>query len=470
MHSTSGTRAVIYLRISHDRTGEREGVERQEADCRARIEREGWTLTEVYTDNDIGASDKSKKARPAYARMLADARSGSFDVIVSYSNSRLTRRMRELEDLIQLHEQTGVRIATCVSGDDNLGTADGRRMARIKASISAGEADDISERARRAHKARAEGGRMKVGRRPFGYDKTGHEVVGEEAELLREGIRRLIEGDSLRSIQRHFQASGVKTSMGKEWSVQSVRVVLARWRNAGVVVYRGEPVGEGDFPAIVSKEDQTLVFKILAEPTRKAFSYDTRPKHLLSNVMVCACGGPIRATSTDQYQCAAKYDTSINQAKADAYVLGRLAEQIAEDGVRADAGVTTRMREVQAELSRISDDERELAKSKVSVTLKLAMGEELVSEKAPLEAELVRLRQANALEAVAARLTPSPTTFGQKIGLILGNAQKVFQGLKELSIEDQRKVLAAKLHITLQPVGKGNKLSPMERILVEPIS
>src|SRR3712207_1838478 len=68
MTSKKPTRSAIYVRISDDREGKGLGVERQEQDCRALAERLGWTLhpdRPVYADNDIGASAKSRKARPA---------------------------------------------------------------------------------------------------------------------------------------------------------------------------------------------------------------------------------------------------------------------------------------------------------------------------------------------------------------------------------------------------------------------
>ena len=128
-------RACLYLRISNDPDGEREGVDRQEEDGRKLAANRGAEIVRVYMDNDIGASDLSKKPRIDYPRMLADAEAGEFDVIIAYSNSRITRRPRELEDLIQLHERTGgrVRIWTCVSGDDDLSTADGQMVARFEA-------------------------------------------------------------------------------------------------------------------------------------------------------------------------------------------------------------------------------------------------------------------------------------------------------------------------------------------------
>src|SRR5436190_22326395 len=127
-------RAAVYCRISKDAEKRGEGVERQRADCEALVKRLRARVVAVYEDNDIGASTKSKKRRPGFDAMIAAVEAGEVDVIVAYSNSRLTRRPLEFETLIQLHERTGARIATVASGEDDLSTADGRMVTRIKAS------------------------------------------------------------------------------------------------------------------------------------------------------------------------------------------------------------------------------------------------------------------------------------------------------------------------------------------------
>jgi DNA invertase Pin-like site-specific DNA recombinase len=76
----------------------------------------GWEAVWVYIENHISASTRPKKKRPEYAAMVAAVESGTVDVIVSYSNGRLARRPLELEDLIKLHEKTGVQIHTVKSG------------------------------------------------------------------------------------------------------------------------------------------------------------------------------------------------------------------------------------------------------------------------------------------------------------------------------------------------------------------
>jgi DNA invertase Pin-like site-specific DNA recombinase len=56
--------AVIYTRISKDRTGAGLGVERRTEDCRELADRLGLTVADVLTDNDMSAYKRKK--RPGY--------------------------------------------------------------------------------------------------------------------------------------------------------------------------------------------------------------------------------------------------------------------------------------------------------------------------------------------------------------------------------------------------------------------
>jgi site-specific DNA recombinase len=234
-------RAAIYCRISRDAEQEGLGVARQEDDCRALVEREGWTLVEPpYVDNDISASTLSKKTRPAYDAMLEAARRGEFDVIVAYSNSRLTRRLMELQGLIDLHDKHGVRIATVVSGSDDLSTADGRMTANIKASVDQAEAERTAERLRRAFLAKAQAGSVNQGHRPFGWADDKAALHPEESRLIRRAIGLVIDGLPLREVARQWNKAGVTTTRGKEWNHTAVRQVLRNPRLAGWRTHQGE--------------------------------------------------------------------------------------------------------------------------------------------------------------------------------------------------------------------------------------
>ncbi|MGQ1796990.1 recombinase family protein [Kocuria oceani] len=61
-------RAIIYARISQDRTGAGLGIERQFTECVEFAEQHGLQVVERLADNDISAY--SGKRRPGYQELL----------------------------------------------------------------------------------------------------------------------------------------------------------------------------------------------------------------------------------------------------------------------------------------------------------------------------------------------------------------------------------------------------------------
>mgnify|MGYP006199502697 CR=1 FL=1 len=237
------TKAAIYVRISSDPTGQALGVERQEEDCRKLAKAKGLTVVEVYSDNDLSASTKAKKPRPEYERMITDAKAGKFGVVLCYSNSRLTRRLMDLETWVSLAEQHKVKVHTVVSGDDDLSTADGRMVARIKASVDAAEAERIGERVKRSKQQKAQSGKpLKARYRTFGYTND-FEPVEDEASAVKEAFKRLARGDSIYSIHEWIMTQFPNNPVtGGEWRYNTVLSILDNPRYAGFNVYKGEVI------------------------------------------------------------------------------------------------------------------------------------------------------------------------------------------------------------------------------------
>lgn len=341
--------ASIYCRISKDRESEKLGVERQEADCRALGERLGFEVVEVFVDNDISASTKSSKPRPAYLAMLDAARSGEVGAILAYSNSRLTRRPREFEDLIDLHDRHGVQLHTVVSGSFDLATADGRRMARFLAGESTAEAERTSERVKRAKAQMSEDGKYRGGQRPFGYDSDGVTVREAEAAVVREATTAVLAGRTLAGIVRDFNERGLRTSKAREWTAGGLRAVLTRPRNAGLLAHgradRGlhEIIRPGVWPAIVDEETWRAVCVVLLDPERRSSSTGNEPKWLGANLYLCGrCGSPMRVSPfgrpearRNYYRCTGSPHLAIRAEDTDEYIRQVVIERIRDPRVAA---------------------------------------------------------------------------------------------------------------------------------------
>ncbi|MFJ9369233.1 recombinase family protein [Nocardia sp. NPDC101769] len=75
-------RAVIYLRVSLDTSGEGLAVERQPEDCKRIAEARDWSICEIYTEKPVSAFAEAKK-RPAYDRMVEEYRAGRFNALIT---------------------------------------------------------------------------------------------------------------------------------------------------------------------------------------------------------------------------------------------------------------------------------------------------------------------------------------------------------------------------------------------------
>ncbi|CAI9400385.1 hypothetical protein AESSP_00377 [Aestuariimicrobium sp. T2.26MG-19.2B] len=290
----------MYLRVSLDATGEQLAVSRQREDCLGIIRHKGWGLAQEYVDNSISASD-AKKARPAYEQMARDYEAGAFDALVCWDLDRLTRQPRQLEDWIDRAEKRGLLLVTA-NGEADLSTDGGRMFARIKAAVARAEVERKGARQRRALRQRAEMGRPALGTRLTGYFKDGS-VNQPEADLVRHIFEWFANGQSLYAIARRVQESGISTRRGDRWHQSTIREMLTNARYAGIQVYRGEEIGDGNWPAIVDKDTFRLVNAKLSDPARKT-AFGTARKYLGSGIFRCGtCGLPLRSSSSQRYTC-----------------------------------------------------------------------------------------------------------------------------------------------------------------------
>lgn len=335
MTSTTGGLALIYSRISSDPEGRAVGVERQEADCHQLAAKHGYTVAGVYRDNDVSASTKSTKKRAGFDQMGERVRQGDVAAVLAYSNSRLTRRPREFEDLIDLHHETGVLFRTVVSGDDDLSTADGRMVARIKAGVDAAEAERTSERVVRAKADMLTRGVYCGGPRPFGYDADGMTIREDEAALIRSAAERVLDGSGLYTLAREWNESGIFTPKGNPWRNESLRKVLLRPRTAGLSNAPGGPV-EAAWPAILDIERWEAVRAILLAPSRRTNQLGGEARWLLTGIAVCGlddCGATMRHGRTKaipHYRCSARSCTSRRQDLTDDLVRATIARRLQE--------------------------------------------------------------------------------------------------------------------------------------------
>ena len=301
-------RAVIYCRISNDPFGKREGVDRQEKDCRKACAERGWEVVDVVVDNHRSASRYQRRKREGWAKVLAYVADGSADAVLAWVFERSMRQPRELEDLIDRAENGSLLLAN-LFGEHDLSTSEGRTMARIQCALAAKESDDTSRRTRRAHADRAQAGK-KAGQPPFGYRLVGatpleyvdadgstrvRNVGGKwvpdarQAKIVRELAQRLLAGESVTGLARDLDRRGVgMANGGKAWTATTVRSVVTNFAVAGLRAHHGEEAATGEWEPILDRDTWEQVRAVFA--ARRGQGQHAKRVTLLTGKVRCACG------------------------------------------------------------------------------------------------------------------------------------------------------------------------------------
>jgi len=417
----STKRAVIYVRISLDKSGEGAANERQEERCRGLAVARGWDVVAVI-DDTISASKVKASERPGWRKVLAMIEAGEVDVVVAYHLDRITRTMIDLEELILLAVDRGVGVATA-NGDIDLTTDTGRMVARILAAVARQEVERKGERQTDAAEQRARQGKPQWSTRPFGYERDGS-LREAEAALVRSAYTDVVSGASLASITATFNGSGFTTTKagqhrkkdGSEysgaWDTPTVRHILLSARNAAIGIYRGEEVHPGTWASIVPPETYRAAVHILTSPTRNSGGGGKR-QNLLTGVAVCAvCGSGVKVGwkggrkgddgAYAVYVCRGKGCMSMPVEWADDYVttraLGRIETVMPRQDVEADVGALR----IQAETlrARLEEWAQDRSSGAVSRPEHLAGTAQLRASLTALEGELVAAGRATAFADV----------------------------------------------------------------------
>jgi site-specific DNA recombinase len=506
--------AAKYRRISQDREGRELGIQRQDEDLDDLAERRGLTVVDSYVDNDVGASSGSRKPRPDYQRLVADAKAGRFSVILAYTSGRLTRRPREFEDLVDLAVDHSIDFVFVRSPEFDLRTAQGRRMARMLAAQDAGEAEELGERVSRAARQRAERGGHHGGARCFGYGPIvglaghtekrvsgdsepcpdsldwckGHRrlrdhnqiVPAEAAEIVRL-VDGLLAGVPLYRMVRDLNARGVGTVGGKQWHALTVRQLLMRPRLAGLSSHRGQIVGKGQWSQIITEDQHHAVVALLRDPSRRTTT-GNRAAYLLSGLAKCGvCGGSITSCGVTQsvsakgvkstkrrvlYRCRSRACAAVARDWADEWVVEHLIARLSRedaadllvDEERPDStaladeahAIRLRLDEAAAAFARQAIDARQLE----IITADLNGRQEEIREAQQHTSRAPILREL--VEAGA--------------GLADADAREaaVLAVWKRMTLERHRAVLQCLVDVTVNPGGGGRKSFDPNKVEVAP--
>ncbi len=250
MSGENGTQAVGYVRVSQERAAKNGyGLGAQEEDIHRHSQYKRWRLLDVYKENGVSGY---KRERPALERLLTDAKSGKFDVVIFPSIDRVGRSVKDVIEIEAALRGSGVGVIFVREGIDT-STPTGELFRNIIASIAQFEGKLICERLSKGRCAKKSQGGYVGGRIPYGYrnESGALVVVPNEAAAVKRVFQWKAAGKSLRRIVELLGAGDTKPRRGGAWSDSTVWSILKNRFYTGRAEFEGRWI-QGQHDAIIA--------------------------------------------------------------------------------------------------------------------------------------------------------------------------------------------------------------------------
>ena len=216
--------AGVYIRVSSEDQA-REGFSLGEQEEKL-LQLCKFKELEVYTVyKEAGISAKDMEHRPQFQEMLKDMKEGKINYIVAYKLDRITRSVRDLEELISVLEQYNCFLL-CDRDDVNTSTANGRFFVRMLTVLSQLEIEIVSERTKFGLNGAIKLGHI-PGQRPFGYKSAEDKrmVIDNSTRPYVEKIFDMyLEGKSFQQIANYFKENKIFSK--KNWKDTTIQKII----------------------------------------------------------------------------------------------------------------------------------------------------------------------------------------------------------------------------------------------------
>ena len=241
--------AGIYIRVStEDQAREGFSLGEQEEKLKQLCDYKGYEIYKIYCDAGISAKDIEH--RPKFQEMLKDMKDGKINYIVAYKLDRVTRSVRDLEELISQLEKYNTYLV-CDRDDVNTSTANGRFFVRMLTVLSQLEIEIVSERTKFGLNGAIKSGHL-PGQVALGFKKDGNRktiIDPATAPIIKRVFDLYLQGKTFLQISNIFNDEKV---LNKNWRDTHIeRIInnrlymgdyemykrLKKWKNVEPVIY-----------------------------------------------------------------------------------------------------------------------------------------------------------------------------------------------------------------------------------------
>ncbi|SMH62814.1 recombinase family protein [Azospirillum agricola] len=368
-------KTVIYARYSSDNQREA-SIEDQIRVCRDYATRQGWTITNVYTDYAISGASMM---RSGIQQLMQDAAVGKFDILLAEDLDRISRDQEDIAGIYKRIQFADARIVTLADGnisDLHIG---------LKGTMSARFLKDLAQKTHRGQRGRVEAGKSGGGN-SYGYDVVqkfdarGEPIRGDrtintdQARIVERIFREFARGVSPKAIAATLNREKIAGPAGEGWGPSTIygnrrrgtgilnnelyigKLVWNRLRymkdpDTGKRVSRLNPESEWIITEVPEQRiiDQELWEQVKArqgdlnEAVKVPFHQKARPKNLLSYLLKCGeCGGGFSMVSHTHLGCSSARNKgtcgnrlTIGRVKLEEAVLGALRDHLMDPNLCA---------------------------------------------------------------------------------------------------------------------------------------
>ncbi len=314
-------KVAIYGRVSTEHEAQLSALENQLQWYDDQVKyHPNWSVCERYIDEGITGTQAKK--RPAFLRMIEDARNGKFDLIVTREVCRFARNV--VDTLVVTRELKSIGVEVFFI-DDNIWTMDGDGELRLSlmATLAQEESRKTSERVKAGQKISRDNGVLYGNGNILGYDRVGDTYIinEEQAETVRIIFDLYLQGYGSMRIAKMLTEQKRKTASGiVKWNVSNIMRAIKNATYTGMKCYNKSRSNnfleqkrinnldmstyeyvEGDFPAIVSQEVWDKAQKIRESRMKPSVVSTTKTTHskrdskdIWVNKLRCSCGSSFR--------------------------------------------------------------------------------------------------------------------------------------------------------------------------------
>ena len=214
--------AGIYIRVStEDQAREGFSLGEQEEKLKQLCNYKSYEVYKVYCDAGISAKDMEH--RPKFQEMLKDMKDGKINYIVAYKLDRVTRSVRDLEELISQLEKYNTYLV-CDRDDVNTSTANGRFFVRMLTVLSQLEIEIVSERTKFGLNGAIKSGHL-PGPVALGFKKDGNRktiIDPSTAPIVKRVFDLYLQGKTFLQISNIFNKEDVLNKKWKDTHIERI--------------------------------------------------------------------------------------------------------------------------------------------------------------------------------------------------------------------------------------------------------